>query len=1300
MKGSISTESYPSHSLVGPERRRLGILRIMQWLRKFPLLLQLGALTLIVISIHLDFVTSNSGCVIWGNYVLPCTRAQYVAWAPILLTWYPYSLMGSSVPIPFPLILAQLTTWQAFYGFSSLLGSATGAKLFAIVSTLFLSFSFLQLSKCFIKNRWAQLAATILLIAGPFQLGLYGYGDYAAFVPLAFAFLSIRLLYFVVNEPGRRWIYFPASFALILLSLQTLQIFELGALLYILFLIVFIFVGRDPLKGRLSKFVSIASRLLLLPLILAPLILPALYSSSVALNPGSSYALPLSTFQTYSASPLAVFLGYGYLWSSAPTLTNNVGFAMVSAASGPAIATLWFWFTTFLVVGTWLGLLLLRVRMGHYLLGVAVLATLLGSGTMGPFAGLNTFFYLHLTGYQVLYASYMWDWVIVVPVTAIALGLLVERLQQAEKTLPRRSVEPSAHSAPRVKVVVSGRLGRPSALWCRKRTKPIVLSVILVLLVGSVTTPYAVGAQYGPVAGGNLVGIQSLSYPSDYSEIPGLIAKLVGASYAGVAVFNPAPEWYLANSTSIYQNYFFYYPTARTPAMPGWGIPPTASNFYSYWVYHQLYMNETKYIGALLAVEGIEYLLVFYGSEPATYLPGLGGANVSQLLRYQSGIVPVVSSNDFAIYRNLYYSAVASPLSNLSIVSGGYSTLNSMAYAGINLTNQGLVFPSDIPLSECPEYLNRTDRVYSESMNGLIGLALACTQQGYSDPLSYIPTGLAVDQGWVSSYADGGTLGLDIVESWPTALAVTYGNNHTLRVPVSMGSCDSGCSLWLPIRVQAQRGGSTLTFMWGNQSWEINTGEGVDGVNNSMVWIQLPINPRDRSGVLEITARGAFNAIGGVYVDSYARLNDWLGTLERSKEVIFATPGEVIGPLQASTPYQAWNYGGLASVQALDGTCLTMQNFATTPLSLNISVPPNSSGWLSLLVRSLTYATLEIGTNRTQLFGFNSGNQNWSSRISMGWIRIPVNPSELAPNGSLSIRLLYGTMFLSEVAYFPFGAFSPPTPIPSLFNLTIGYENLSTAISAFGLSGTANGFGQVNLSGSLSFSTRYPNQELGSVNLSFQHSLSASGWGFTYSIGPGVIVGVDGLLLGGQSRAGLVQYSDTLAAHGVTGTDLTYAQLAFYSGEAVGPTNRSVSFSIEMEPVKIQVMSGFTNIESGASWSVRANTQGYTLTGGPSQMILVRVPFDQSLRTEPAGSAIAPAIGSVGSLVWSSTSTTRVQVEPSSASELLLGGLILGATYGLWIAAEFAWSRRDYFSLRRRRDSNAPREDDDPRFDY
>lgn len=1229
--------------------------------------LQLIALAAIAITIHWTLFSSGSGCIAWGNFSLPCTEEQYRLYGPLLSAWNPYQYMGGPVAIPFETVLAQLAVLNVVGGLASFSGPQGAASAYAVLTTIWVGFTFSLFSRSFVRSYWGQFAGAVLAAAGPFQLQMLGQGDYGQFVAEGLVFLSIYFLWRAIGDRDRRWVFYPASLVALLLSFEMVQIFLVGLVLYVAAFLTFtIVLPTGPLRARFLSAGGLAVRFLALPLLLAPVILPAVLSPSLSLAPSSPYAAPLSTFSTFSATPWAVFFGLGYPSGAGTQLTNFQGWTYVASATNRIVADVWLLLILVGVTLVWLLALLFRDRRAYVLFVVSVIGSLLGSGTTGPLGGFNSYLYTHLVGYQELNASYFWDWILVVPVFLLALGILVERLESRYRSAARGRPFPRNTPEP---------LSRRRAVreWAHRLTPfrggpRVVVTGLALLFAVLFVLPYSVGAQNGPIQEAP-VGVQVFHYPSDYAQIPAELSQLTGATYAGVAVFNPGSTWKWQTSGSVVPSYFYYFPVGRTPTTPGYAQPPYSTSFYAYWVYQEFYSNATKYVGPLFASVGVGYLLVFYNAEPSLsyQFPFVQGQNASDLMRYQVGIVPVVEKSDYAIYRNTFFSDSAASLTHVSIAAGGYAELNAMAYAGVNLSAQAVLFPSDIPSDQCGRYLELASRVYAASANALDGLALRCIANSSVDPVTMLARGTAVTNGWSSSYSTlGGALGRPGVVDWPVPLAVTQGGTHTLSLTVDEGSCAS-CRFWLPVRLFSD--GGSLTFGWKGSTWTLATDRPHDDTFNAMVWVQLPFGPGGGTGTLTVTSRFGWNAIGTVYAASPGELSTWLDSLETSRSIVLAQPGETLTVPVPPGVKAASFYCSFGTPNALDARGLCVTANATHSVVTNVSVPTNRSGSISLLVRANGSVTVRLGGSTGPLLGFEG--LATGSNDSWGWIRVPFVPGATVPNDTLTLWVIGGNLSISELVFVPTGFYPPVSVVNPAPSLSIASTDLAPVVTAFRMNVTDLADGEQQLNGAIGYGPVVAGETLATVTLN-RTPPGASDIAVRYTVPTGLRIEFDGILVGGNSSAEDSLFSLAFLTQNRPGLPTT-SVLSLVASDPVPATD--LAFSLEIEAVSIPQVSPVSDLAPGAPWSVSVRSTGYDLSGAPTDLLLVRVPYYPSLTLTGNAGTLASAYGAVDSLILDATNATAFSVEPAAVRNLTLGYAIMAGTVLGWVAIEFGWER-------------------------
>ncbi len=194
-----------------------------------PFLSQLAVLLALDLAIHATLLFRFEGYLSWGNFDTAFVASQYPS-GPALY-WSPFQYNGAPVGLGFADLSNYIEGLGPLTVLSDLLGATWGAKAFILLSTWFVGGAALLLARTVIRRPIAQLSAAVFLIGGPFQLALYGQGDYQAFVAEGFVFLSLYALWLGIRRPTQRWVWFPTAAWLLVLTFQVPQAFLLGFVL-------------------------------------------------------------------------------------------------------------------------------------------------------------------------------------------------------------------------------------------------------------------------------------------------------------------------------------------------------------------------------------------------------------------------------------------------------------------------------------------------------------------------------------------------------------------------------------------------------------------------------------------------------------------------------------------------------------------------------------------------------------------------------------------------------------------------------------------------------------------------------------------------------------------------------------------------------------------------------------------------------------------------------------------------------------------------------------------------------------
>src|SRR5208282_3615931 len=172
-----------------------------------PFLSQLLVLATLDLAIHWTLLTELNGYLAWGNFNAPYTASQ-LAGGPVLF-WSPYQYNGNPVGLPFGILSNYVEAAGPIYLLVGAFGPTAGAKIYILLSTLFVGVATIFLARTLVRRPIGQLAAAVFVLAGPVQLVLYGQGDYQAFVAEGLVFFSLYALWRGVFHPDQRWFWLP-----------------------------------------------------------------------------------------------------------------------------------------------------------------------------------------------------------------------------------------------------------------------------------------------------------------------------------------------------------------------------------------------------------------------------------------------------------------------------------------------------------------------------------------------------------------------------------------------------------------------------------------------------------------------------------------------------------------------------------------------------------------------------------------------------------------------------------------------------------------------------------------------------------------------------------------------------------------------------------------------------------------------------------------------------------------------------------------------------------------------------------
>ncbi|MCW6169345.1 MAG: hypothetical protein LVQ94_06245 [Thermoplasmatales archaeon] len=724
-------------------------------------------------------------------------------------------------------------------------------RAYIVISIFFLAFSFFILTRAFSDNFLVRLGSTIFFLFNPAYILILTGGDFILMFSLGFLLLA---LYFVIV--GRRKDNFPNIYLLIsivfmFLTIGTEQITYLGVALWIIFFVIF---SKD-LRFELKKLKNLASNLIipllfsfiLMILVFLPFILPAEFGSFINLGPSSPYA------QSFNGNVKLFSNGFfPTLFLEPWGFSSNVAEFSVATISVSALSA---WnvilYSVLLFALVW-GFIVRRRTLIVFSL-IIVIAGLLGSGPKSLVPSIPNFLYLNIPGYQLLNASYYWDWIVIVPLYSL---ILVDILNYI--SIPRKNI------FNKVKWFTDKDGSSKKHL---RRTLAISFIVLLIFIL---VFPLVSQGYY------NSLGIinRGQNVPQPYYGLTTEIDKLTTGTMSGVAFFPPNQELVLVNGSPHFNNPLYNSQSFRTPYISSYGSLPTNISNYFDFIYSEFYSNETNHIAELMGLAGIEYFVVLKGVKD--YNDQYGSQNASQLMNYQTGISMISNNKSYTIYKGDYSLPTAFTTNTSEIIIGNYYSLTKLANEGVNLLGKSIFMSSDINVRDWKIILNHSNYVVLPNLTDLNTLGLVTTNFTKVDTFDYInnsDSGSSNPRYPLTNWAYGPNYYVPEISQIPTAPQnfIFTSSNSTVSIPIpgSKNHNEAWIQLWFSgdsRNVSFFTDGKLIqtvdTFLPGNSEFKL-------------VKINYSFN---KNQMLRINSSGLednwINAIGSIYLTNGTQLSD------------------------------------------------------------------------------------------------------------------------------------------------------------------------------------------------------------------------------------------------------------------------------------------------------------------------------------------------------------------------------------------------------------------------------------------
>jgi len=772
-----------------------------------------------------------TGYVQWGNFGFPLQPDISNVFSSI--TWDPYTYNG--LPI--------ITPWINIFGYLNnlliiILGGSlnlnVAVKLYVVISTFFMTYSFYVLTGRFAKFLPSRIAATAFILLNPVTLQSIGLGNFFQFIIWGIYFLSLVFLSLSLQASGsKKMLYLFISVLLLSLTVPVSQIFYIGVPLYILFILYFLMIehGHFDIRNLLTFLRTFALVFVLLILLSMPFILTSLFGA-FNLSPHSQIANPLNNFIVYSVN------FFGLLGMQSFPMLHPV--ILLGEINNPFLSKLWSLGIDALAVIILSAGIVLRDKRMLFIDAIIFIAALLGSDYLSPVSGLTVYLYTHMLGYQVLNDSFYWEWLIITPLYGILLSMLIDRLLNILMNRSKSPVNFSERNVHKRKIVIKAAKFVPIA---------VVFIVIFIVLV-----PPVVGQGY---YGGENSGIHQDNVPASYNLLADYLEAKIGSNPVGVAYFTPDNGVIFGNTTDWVSQPLFTIPV-RSAGIPTYLAPPVESNYFFYWAYTEFYLNKTDEIAQIMSLGGIKYFVTLNDVKSLSFTIA-NDVNATKLMSYQKDVRLLYSSGNYSIFESTLDVNAASKVSSFTIMSGNYDSLLYSAALGLNISRLTVLFPGDINSSNFNFIINNTSSMVFLNSQGFISLAIDRFSNSsnsinpliYTDNYYYSPS-----QGWaISRVFEWSSIGA--ISTDPYTFAITSTDKP---MSINLNFLKPGnYTLWAYV-LRSNVNGSELKFETGANSTIFNTTENNSFIGN-FSWERIPISVNSRNQMLYITSEAGLNGI-------------------------------------------------------------------------------------------------------------------------------------------------------------------------------------------------------------------------------------------------------------------------------------------------------------------------------------------------------------------------------------------------------------------------------------------------------
>lgn len=906
-----------------------------------------------------------------------------------------------------------------------------GTKIFIILSSTIFGISFYWFTSIFTRNIFSKIIGTAFFLFNPFMIQIYVSGDFQPILFQSFIFIGSTLLYIALRSKRYFHPFFLLSSFFLILSFEFLALVILGTLFFIIIFIYFAlfenFEQRSTNKWTyvLGSFIIFSCCFIATSLIVA---LPLL-GGPVSYLPGSVSSLPLSTFLGGAQNLFNVLTLKAY--------PPYLSWIIVKNQYGATAYYIWNGLEIILMLVFILSYAFYRDKrlLFFTVLSLAVIA--IAAETSGPFGTLSVYLYETFPGYQAINYPYLWLWLSLVPLYGIILTILMSNLFCERSNCNSQFMNESS------KINESKSKAFPFRIYLKSHVRRIARWGMLILVVTVIAIPVSSQGYYGNN------GIHDVPLPKWFNNLDNKLINLTSKNESGV-LFNTINEYFnFGNDTNNgLGNLLQYYPQFKTVSLSSY-IPNynSVTNFF-YWFYYMLYTNGTRYSAELSSMIGVQYFVDIYNANSEGYpyfVPWSYNINASMILSEQPGWSLINSTTNYAIFRNNLFNGIDYYTHNVSIVLGGYDTLNYMAYLGVNLSTLSPLFGSQISNGfNYSTLLNYSNLIVLNGNNSLYDLILGLSNSISLYPVDYINGVDGNDKtNWINSERNNNYP----YYSTNTPFAETDGANN-LTISVSMthpGTYNIFLHTLFSNNSSLGIQGGVFRLLLNNQLLGIiNTSRSYDGETNTFLWINFTGNFNFGKNTITLQSTSGFNAVSQINIlDNHSLISAEDRTnqlLQKNKDNLI----EVFPVYQIASSSNGSYYGNkeISSLPAGQYAYLSA-NSTASKLTFGSIFPFNGN----LVVSALVPEELSMNISYNKEYFYNTvspGTHEPISQIPAGYVTYQV---ENLTNASLSITS--GNGYFGLLALIPKN-YIPQKVIPNYTSLgTLTSENLTRSITNF-----------------------------------------------------------------------------------------------------------------------------------------------------------------------------------------------------------------------------------------------------------